>query len=227
MKTIIESMKEKNDKLSKKLKNRRLFNRIYIWEKDPVFDEVDIDAALAKIVGKIPKNYFSNIDSIFIGQFPELINRNLNALFQDNAIYISNMIMDTEELVKNIVHELAHAVNDEFRDLIDDNDSVMNEFFVKRRQLKKTLHLNGYEVENQNFENLEYDQNFDNYLYQEIGYPIMHTLTSNLFVSPYAATSYKEYFANGFEHYYLNDFTLVKDISPKLFSLLSKIESLE
>lgn len=227
MKTIVESMKEKNDKLAKKLKNRRLFNRIYIWEKDPVFDEVDIDAGLAKIVSKIPKNYFNNIDSIFIGQFPQLIDRNLNALYQDSAIYVSNSIMDTDELVKNIVHELAHSVEDQYRDLIDDYELVQDEFFLKRRQLKKVLNLNGYDVDGQNFENLEYDEKFDSYLYQDIGYPILHTLTTNLFVSPYAATSYNEYFANGFEHYYLNDFVSVKDISPKLFLLLSKIESLE
>jgi hypothetical protein len=227
MKTIIESMKEKNDKIAKKLKDRRLFNRIYVWEKDPVLPDVDIDVSLQRIVKLVPKNYFNNIDTIFIGQFPELSKRNLNALYQDNAIYVSNMIMDTSEFMKNIVHELAHAVHDEYCDLVDENDAVMNEFFVKRRQLKKILHLNGYNVENQNFENLEYDQNFDTYLYQEIGYPIMHTLTINLFVSPYAATSYKEYFANGFEHYYLNDFTSVKQVSPKLFSLLTKIESIE
>ncbi len=227
MKTITESMKEKNDKVAKKLKNRRLFNRIYVWEKDPVFDEVDIDFGLAQIVGKIPKSYFNGIDSIFIGQFPELINRNLNALYQDNAIYVSNSIMDTDELIKNIVHELAHSVEEQFRDLIDEYEQVQDEFFVKRRQLKKVLHLNGYDVDGQEFENTEYDAKFDEYLYQHIGYPILHTLTANLFVSPYAATSYNEYFANGFEHYYLNDFTSVKQISPKLFLLLSKIESLD
>jgi hypothetical protein len=227
MKTIIESMKDKNDKIIKKLKDRRLFNRIYVWEKDPVSPEVDIDLGLQKIIKLLPKNYFNNIDSIFIGQFPELNKRNLNALYQDNAIYISNNIFSTQELMKNLVHELAHAVHDEYCDAIDENDAVIDEFFIKRRQLKKILHLNGYKTEQQNFENVEYDPNFDTYLYQEIGYPIMHTLTTNLFVSPYAATSYKEYFANGFEHYYLNDFTSVKQISPKLYKLINVLESLE
>lgn len=226
MKTIIESMKEKNDKIAKKLKDRRLFNRIYVWEKDPVLPDVDIDSALAQIVSKIPKSYFNNIDSIFIGQFAELNNRNLNALFQDNAIYISNTLLDTNDFIKNVIHELAHAVQEEYVDLVDENDAVVDEFFIKRRQLKKILHLNGYETSKQNFENVDYDEGFDNYLYQQVGYPVMHTLTANLFVSPYAATSYNEYFANGFEHYYLNDYISVKQISPKLFKLISTIENL-
>jgi len=227
MKTIVESIREKNEKIKKKLKDRKLFNRIYVWEKDPVFEEVDIDKGLAIIVSKIPKSYFANVEGIYIGQFPELNKRNLNALFQDNAIYVSNNLMDTEDLVKNIVHEIAHSLEEQYSDLIAENDKLQREFLLKRQKLKKILNLNNYVVAEQDFENIEYDERFDDFLYQEVGYPAMHTLTSNLFVSPYAATSYKEYFANGFEHYYLNDFLSVKQISPILFNVISKIENIE
>lgn len=226
MKTIIESMKQNSNKIKAKFKERKLFNKIYVWEKDPVQQEVDIDGALSKIANSMPKHYFENIEGIYIGQFPNLNNRNLNALFEDNAIYITNTVFDTEDLIKNIVHEVAHSIEETYIDLIEDNETLKNEFFVKRRQLKKLLHLNNYDTKHQNFENLDYDEKFDEYLYQEIGYPVLNTLTANLFVSPYAATSYKEYFANGFEHYYMNDYLSVKSVSPKLFDLLNKIENL-
>jgi len=225
MKTIVESIKEKNEKIKKKLKDRKLFNRIYVWEKDAVSEEVDIDKALAIVVSKIPKSFFSNVEGIYIGQFPELNKRNLNALFQDNAIYVTNFLMDTDDLVKNIVHEIAHAIDEQYDEYINENIKLQTEFLNKRKQLKKILSLNHYVVAEQDFDNLEYDQRFDDFLYQEIGYPVMHTLTANLFVSPYAATSYKEYFANGFEHYYLNDFLAVKQISPALFNIITKIEN--
>jgi len=227
MKTIVESIKEKNEKIKKKLKDRKLFNRIYVWEKDAVTEEVDVDKALAIIVSKVPKFFFSNIEGIYIGQFPELNKRSLNALFQDNAIYVSNSLMDTDDLVKNIVHEVAHAIKEQFNEFFEDNSDLEREFLIKRNQLKKILNLNRYVVAEQDFDNLEYDPRFDKFLYQEVGYPILHTLTSNLFVSPYGATSYEEYFANGFEHYYLNDFVAVKTISPKLFQLISVLENIE
>jgi hypothetical protein len=227
MKTIIESMQEKNDKLKKKLKDRKLFNKIYVWERDSVSDDVDIDKALQIIASKIPKHFFSDVEGIYIGQFPELIKRNLNALFQDGAIYVSSNVFDTEDLLKNIMHEIAHSIEEIYSDIIYDDLDVVDEFKAKRTQLRKTLDLNGYKTARQDFENLNYDENFDNYLYQEVGYPILHTLTTNLFVSPYAATSFKEYFANGFEHYYITDYVGVKSISPKLFLLISKLENLD
>lgn len=226
MKTLIESMKENSDKIKKKLKDRKLFNRIYVWEKDPVSDEVNIDAALAIIASKIPKHFFSDVEGLYIGQFPELIKRNLNALYSDNAIYVSNDVFDTDDFVKNVVHEIAHSINDSYYEIIEDSDELLREFIQKRKQLKNILKINHYET-NQDFTNPEYDEKFDNYLYQEIGYPILNTLTTNLFVSPYGATSFQEYFANGFEHYYLNDYIAVKSISPVLYSILTKIESLD
>ena len=227
MKTILESMHEKNDKLKKKLKDRKLFNKIYIWERDPVADEVDIDKALQIIASKIPKHFFTEVEGIYIGQFPELTKRNLNALFQDGAIYVSNTIFDTEDFLKNVIHEVAHSIEQTYNELVYDDMDVINEFIAKRRQLRKILDMNGYKTGKQDFDNLNYDENFDIYLYQDIGYPILHTLTTNLFVSPYAATSFREYFANGFEHYYLTDYVGVKSISPKLFLLISKLENLD
>lgn len=226
MKTLLESMKENSEKIKKKLKDRKLFNRIYVWEKDPVTEEVDIDKSLSIIASKIPKHFFSEIEGIYIGQFPELIKRNLNALYSDNAIYVSNDVFDTDDLIKNIVHEIAHAINQQYYEVIEDSDELLREFLHKRKQLKNILKINKYETE-QDFLNPEYDESFDNYLYQEIGYPVLNTLTTNLFVSPYGATSFEEYFANGFEHYYINDYISVKSVSPVLYSVLSKIESLE
>jgi hypothetical protein len=219
-------MKENSDKIKKKLKDRKLFNKIYIWEKDAVPDEVDIDKALAIIANKIPKHFFADVEGIYIGQFPELINRNLNALFSDNAIYISNNIVDTDDLIKNITHEVAHAINESYYEIIEESDELLREFLLKRKQLKNILQINKYETK-QDFTNPEYDEQFDEYLYQQIGYPVLNTLTVNLFVSPYGATSFQEYFANGFEHYYLNDYIAVKTVSPVLYSVLSKIENLE
>ena len=44
-----------------------------------------------------------------------------------------------------------------------------------------------------------------------------------LFVSPYGATSIQEYFANGFEKYYLDNPRRVRDISPILYRKIEEI----
>ncbi len=219
--SIMESMKQKT---KFKPKERKLFNKIYVWEKDPFSEDVDLDVALEKIVKIIPKHFFRNVEGIYIGQFPELIDRSLNAMYADNAIYISSSILNTEELVINIVHEIAHSMEETIAQFVGTEDQIANEFLVKRNQLKKILHANGYNVSKQDFDNLEYDEKFDEFLYNEVGYPVMNTITANIFVSPYGATCYREYYANGFEHYFLNDFSSVKTISPRLFDLLTKIQ---
>ena len=50
--------------------------------------------------------------------------------------------------------------------------------------------------------NPNYVLEFDEFLYKTVGYDLLRDLTVELFVSPYAATSLREYFANGFEHYF-------------------------
>ena len=72
--------------------------------------------------------------------------------------------------------------------------------------------------------NPEYDIEFDRFLYQEIGYPILTMLTVNTFYSPYGATSLSEYFANGFEaFFYHQDIERIKALSPNLIDKLTEL----
>ena len=73
------------------------------------------------------------------------------------------------------------------------------------------------------YNNPEYDARFDDYLYKDLGYDKLRLITPELFYSPYAITSLREYWANGFENYLLGDRNMLKDISPVLYN---KIENL-
>ena len=70
----------------------------------------------------------------------------------------------------------------------------------------------------------EYDKYFDQYLYKEVGYEKLVSLTMGLFASPYAATSLREYFANGFEAYFIGDRKGLQNISPVLYNKFSTME---
>ena len=67
------------------------------------------------------------------------------------------------------------------------------------------------------FEDVEYDEEFDAFLYKEVGYVKLNNLVNGLFVSSYAVTSLKEYWAVGFEDYFIGDRDYLKTISPILF----------
>ena len=83
----------------------------------------------------------------------------------------------------------------------------------------------GYNVYLKDFLESNYSKEFDMFLYQEVGYELMTTLTMGLFVSPYSVTSLREYFATGFEKYYLKDRRYLKNISPILFEKIEYISS--
>ena len=72
-----------------------------------------------------------------------------------------------------------------------------------------------------------YNYKFDQYLYRDIGYDKLRTISSSLFYSPYAITSLREYWANGFENYLLGNRQKLKDLSPILYTKIEKINDLE
>ena len=48
-----------------------------------------------------------------------------------------------------------------------------------------------------------------------------------LFSTPYAVTSLREYFATGFEEFYIGDRNYIKKISPNLYNKLTYLDGLK
>jgi hypothetical protein len=168
----------------------------------------------------LPARLFHTIDVIYIGDFPEL-NGN-NALYRDGAIYISSKEPTNFDMLENLVHELAHALEDSGQwDIFD--AALEREFLTKRHTLYRILSAEGYHINPLRYSDLEYNAEFDKFLAEVVGYPLLVTLTIGLFVSPYGATSVNEYFANGVENYILEDPYRVKQISPVLYKKIENI----
>ena len=70
----------------------------------------------------------------------------------------------------------------------------------------------------------EYDKDFDNFLYKDVGYDTLRLLAVNLFATAYSATSLREYFARGFEEYYLGNRLYLREISPYIYRKVSLLE---
>tara|TARA_Y100000310_G_C20418721_1_gene685617 strand:- start:84 stop:746 length:663 start_codon:yes stop_codon:yes gene_type:complete len=203
---------------------RSIFKKIPVFVKDPFVEELNLGFVLAKVESVIPPELANNIDAIYIGQFDHLDKMEVNAAFHEGAIYVTNLQDDEEDMVDDIVHELAHSVEEVHGPEIYLDGQISREFTGKRKRLYGIIKSEGLKVEYRDFLNTEYDRNFDEMLYKEIGYPLLRTLTMGLFYSPYAITSLREYFANGFEAYFLRkDFSYLKKISPLLFDKLENL----
>lgn len=194
---------------------------VFLQEKTP---DINISLVCKNIQKNIPKKLFKDLDYIYIGKFEELDSRQVQSAYLRGAIYITNENQTEESIYNAIVHELAHSIENTFNELIYGDNEVAAEFVSKRKKLKSILKTQGLEYDDPLFfQRLEYNPRFDEFLYKTVGYDRLHQLTTGLFISPYAATSLREYFANGFEHYYNGDITYLEKISPKLSSKIFKL----
>jgi hypothetical protein len=159
-----------------------------------VEDGVSIPEFCAEVEKYVRPSMLTNVDVVYIGNFKELLDR--NAAFTDGAIYMKAAEPTIEDMLENFIHELAHSLEIPYAEQIFSQDL--------RREV-------------------EYNPKFDRFLADEVGYPLLLTLTLGLFASPYGATSLQEYFANGFEKYYLGDAAVVKDVSPVLYRKIEEI----
>ena len=75
------------------------------------------------------------------------------------------------------------------------------------------------------FINTEYEKEFDQFLYKKIGYTKIRNIAPTLFIRPYAATSLREYFATGFEDFYLEGGQKLKGISPILYKKILSLQA--
>ena len=213
-------------KKGKKLKDMYSVSGIDVYIKDGLSEEIDPDFVFKYINARIPFYLTTGVDIIYIGDFPEMREREINAYYQDGAIYVTNQQDDEMDMIDDIIHELAHAVegnNDEF---IYGSGSIQREFIAKRKNLANVLN-DMFDVPKDFFVNIEYDKEIDTFLFNTVGYDILNQMAVNIFVSGYAATSVSEYFARGFEEYFIGDKSGLQKISPVLYSKIDELVHME
>jgi hypothetical protein len=182
-----------------------------------------LDYVLSFVKRVVPEHLVYGLETIFIGQFEEIESRDLDSIYKDGTIYVTNQQKNEDDMVDDLVHEMAHLVEERLGEFIYGDQTIINEFLGKRNRLYEIMKAEGVDAPVEYFAELDYNKDFDEYLYQSIGYDRLVYMTMGLFSSPYGATSLREYFANGFEFYFLKDPRYVSKISPKLYE---KIENL-
>ena len=199
------------------------FGSVEVKENQPTPGNIDIQAIFKAIETNLPSHYFKDLEGVEIGHLDEFDEREVNAVYRDKKFYITNKQDDAKDLMEDIIHEFAHHMEIVFPKLAYSDKSLIHEFLKKRSQLKFELQSEGYWVKEYDFNNLKYDSNLDKFLYKRVGQNMLRMITSEIFIRPYSSISLREYFATGFEAYYLGKQESLEEISPMLFDKINEL----
>jgi hypothetical protein len=222
---MLRYIKENVRKSQNTTRERYIYGDKLVYLTDQLPYSFNLGYVLKTVEELIPSYLVHNVDTIYVGDFDNFNynGRNYNAAYENGAIYVSNNQDDENDMIDDVVHEVAHAVEEQHGEQIYGDSSVQNEFLGKRERLYHLLEQEGYDVSYNDAMDTEYNEQFDNFLYKTVGYPTLMSLTMGLFYSPYAATSVREYFANGFENYFLRDKGYLKKVSPILYNKITEV----
>ena len=219
-------IREAQKRINEKLNNFYTSTGIHVYVKDPfLHDSVDIESVINRIENQIPAHLLADVEMIVVGWFDEFQERAINAFYKSGILHISNVQEDEDDIFDDVVHEIAHSLESANGLHIYGDQRVKNEFLAKRRRMKDILKANGYKVPPSYFLNVEYNKEFDELLYKKIGYGKLGDMLMGLFISPYAPTSLREYFATGFTEFYMDpNHNYLKRLSPALYDKILTLQ---
>lgn len=219
-----------SDYIKKKLKESKIFlffKRIPVTIINAPINNIDIKSILSKIETILgnPK-FIKNIEEVFIGDFKFLKDRQIQAMFNDNCIYLSSLYSNPDLICKDVIHEIGHSLENDFGLDVYGDGALELEYFGKKKKLLRVLSEIGYSGTEQFLNDNEYSVDFDNFLLNTVGYENLGPIIVGLFTSPYSATSLSEYFANGFEQFHIGERDYLRKICPILFSKVQNMDKL-
>ncbi len=217
-------------KMMEQISNFYTPSGIQVYFKDQMLGTpVDVEKVVAKFETVVPQHLIDEVEMIIIGHFDEFEERSINAFYRDGALHISNVQSDEQDLLDDMIHETAHACESAYGQEIYGDSKIKDEFLRKRLHLYNILWKMGFKAPKSIFLEIEYDQEFDEFLFKDVGYNTMGKAITGLFINAYAATSLREYFATGFTDFYLqpNDHSFLKKTSPALYDKLALLHNLD
>ena len=210
---------EESIKRSKRMRDEFMLNGVTVFVKDALPENVSGEFIFDYVGSRVPSYLMSNVEVIYVGQFPEMEERDINAFYENDAIYITNEQDDEMDMIEDIIHEISHAVEHYNRDFIYEDGLLQREFIAKRKRLSALLSQR-YDVPNDFDVNFHYDKAIDEFLYRDVGYDALNQICVGIFSSAYAATSLSEYWAKGFEELFIGEKTSLKNMCPILYKKL-------
>ena len=203
--------------IKNKRQNKYSISGIHVEEYDTP-ENLSVKKTVESALSRIPRHLTSYVKHIKVGPYSVLKDRSIQAMYKDNTIYATNIQKNSDDLLDDLIHEFAHSIEDYRNSDIYGDGKVEKEFLLKRQKMWSKLKSRGLEYDLRPFLNSKYDKDFDHFLHGVIGYDTIRAMTRDIFYSPYASTSLREYFANGFEAFFMREeVKRLKSISPALY----------
>ena len=106
-----EYIKASHKRINEEVTNFYTQTGIHVYFKDQLYnDKIDVEKAVSRLESLVPTQLLTEIEMIIIGHFDEFEERDITAFYKDGALHISNIQNDENELLEDMVHETAHAV---------------------------------------------------------------------------------------------------------------------
>lgn len=216
------------DYIAEKIKNTTRhfkFGNVTVIQ-DTEDDSTDYSSIFKQLEKSFPSHYFKGLKGVEIAHRKEFDDRNISALYKDNWLFISDKQDGIKDLMDDLIHELAHHIETINNNLIYSDGDIKKEFLLKRKRLESELKAEGYWTDEYDFSNTQYNIDMDNFLYKRVGPNMLRMATANDFVRPYGSVSLREYFATGFEAYYLGKKDLLFKLCPVLYNKIDELHNL-
>tara|TARA_B100000927_G_C16461202_1_gene467908 strand:- start:11 stop:691 length:681 start_codon:yes stop_codon:yes gene_type:complete len=214
--------------IKRKEKKHFRIRGIEVFIKDELTNKIDLKTCILSALRLVPNHLLTNLETIYFGKFEHLEKLDLEAMYMNSSIFMSNEIENEVDIIDDLVHEIAHSAEETYKEEIYFDGNLEKEFLLKRKLLWQKLKEKGFSVDLNLFLETEYNEELDKFLYKEIGYQTLSMFSSGLFYSPYGSTSLREYFANGFEAFFMKeDIPRLKKTSPILYKKVSNLSNLD
>jgi hypothetical protein len=196
--------------------------------KDPLPNYINLKKVFKKVKDLFPSSFFDNMHKILIGKRKEFEEKDVNAMYKDGVLYITNDQDDDYDFYDDIVHEICHSIEEMHEDQIYGDGLMEDEFIRKRRFTLDMLSADGYNCKDIDIGELGFSPKIDNFFHKEVGYKKLGNLTRDIFLTPYAITSIREYWATAFENFWLkpDERSFIKKSSPVLYRKIITIKKM-
>ena len=167
---MLRHVKESARKAQNNSRERHIYGDKLVYLTDQLPYHFKLNYVLKTVEELIPRYLVHNIDAIYVGEFDNFNynGRNYNAAYEDGALYISSDQDDENDMIDDIVHEIAHAVEEQYGKQIYGDNSIQNEFLGKRERLYHLLDQEGFDVSYNDAMDTEYNEQFDKFLYKTV-----------------------------------------------------------
>ncbi len=200
-----------------------LHNKIPIYLKDlmALNIQTSLDKLLEIVELKVPEILIPDLNTIWIGDFPELDKMNVDSFYKNGTVYFSNKIPSIEIFYFTFLYEMSNVIAQSYNIMLLADAALEREFIKKRIELYNRLTTSQRKVVSvEKFLELKHNASLFRFLYKKLRKTYLDKLCKDIYPHRNSISSYNSYFAMTYYLYKssLKPATELEKISPAAFS---------